>query len=90
MKIRKTNDKDWTEVPLTHGYTGEMRGIGVADMACAIAADRPHRASGELAFHVLDPMQAFVEANERGHHIFLGTTCRRPALPVGLPPGNLD
>ncbi len=91
VKIRRIDDKDWTEVPLTHGYTDNMRGIGVADMACAIQLGRAHRASDELAFHVLDAMQAFVEASERGQHIFLGTTCQRPAaLPVGLAAGTLD
>jgi len=34
----------------------------LADMASAIREDRPHRASGELAFHVLDVMAAFEEA----------------------------
>ena len=41
----------WTE--------GNLRSLGLADMAAAIRADRPHRASGELALHVLEVMEAF-------------------------------
>ena len=38
------------------------RGTGVLEMARAIRADRPHRASGELAYHVLDTMISIEEA----------------------------
>ena len=44
---------------------GNSRGIGVADMAYALRSGRPHRASGELAFHVLDIMHAVHEARCR-------------------------
>jgi predicted dehydrogenase len=73
----------WREVPLTHAYLGN-RGIGVADMAYALRARRPPRASGEMAYHVLDAMQAFEESSREGRHIELTSTCRRPApLPLG-------
>src|SRR6202008_918008 len=29
VKIRKSTDKEWQDVTLTHGYTDNMRGIGV-------------------------------------------------------------
>ena len=83
--------KEWQEVPLTHGYTENSRSIGVADMANAIWSGRPHRASGELAFHVLDAMEAAAESSAKGKAIMLGSTCKRPAaLPLGLLPGTLD
>jgi predicted dehydrogenase len=73
----------WREVPLTHAYLGN-RGIGVADMAYALRARRPPRASGEMAYHVLDVMQAFEESSREGRHIELTSTCQRPApLPLG-------
>ena len=82
---------DWEEVPLTHGYTDGNRGIGVADMAYALRFGRPHRASGEMALHVLDIMQAFHEASDTGRCIELKTTCERPAqMPIGLEEGTLD
>ena len=82
---------EWEPVPLTHGYTATARGIGVADMAHALRSGRPHRASGGLALHVLDIMQAIHEAAASGRHVELATTCERPApLPLGLLHGELD
>ena len=69
VRIRLAKDKEWRDVPLTHGHTENSRGLGVADMAAAIRKGRPHRASGELAFHVLDVMAAFEEASVLGRHV---------------------
>lgn len=85
--IRKATDTEWNEVPLTHAYTENSRGIGVADMAHAIHSGRPHRANGTLAFHVLDIMQAFHDSSNEGKHIELTSSCERP-LP--LSPGTHD
>ena len=60
-------------------------------MAHAIAANRPHRASGDLALHVLEVMQAVEQAGEHGSVIDIETRPERPAmLPVDLVPGTLD
>jgi hypothetical protein len=67
------------------------RGIGVADLAHALAADRPHRASGDLAYHVLDIMHALVESAQSGSHLQIESRCDRPSkLPLGLHAGELD
>ena len=88
---RKQGIREWQEVPLTHGYSDNCRGLGMADMAYALRTGRPHRASGELAYHVLDIMHAFEEASTQGRHIVLESGCERPApLPKGLPLGELD
>ncbi len=79
ISLRRANEKEWHEVPLTHGYTKNSRGIGLADMAYAIQANTPQRASGEMAYHILDIMQAIHEASDEGHHIELSSTCPRPA-----------
>jgi hypothetical protein len=42
----------------TDAATAVGRGIGVADMARAIRRGEPHRASGEMALHVLEMMTA--------------------------------
>jgi hypothetical protein len=65
-------------VPLTHGYTENSRGLGVADLAQALRSGRPHRASGELAYHVLDLMHTIHEASREGRHIEMSSTCHRP------------
>ena len=79
------------EVPLTHGYAEQSRGIGVADMAYALRTGRPHRANGDLMYHVLDVMHSFLDSSEAGAHVAVASTCPRPAsLPLGLLHGFLD
>ncbi|MCL2648831.1 MAG: Gfo/Idh/MocA family oxidoreductase [Phycisphaerales bacterium] len=87
----KIGRNEWAPIPLTHGYKENSRGLGPADMAAAIAKGRPHRASGDLAFHVLDIMQAALETAEQGKTVELTSTTDRPAaLPVGLRDGEVD
>ncbi|MGQ9455227.1 MAG: Gfo/Idh/MocA family protein [Armatimonadota bacterium] len=82
---------EWTEMPLSHIYHENSRGIGVADMAYGLRTGRPHRTNGELAYHVLDIMCALHESSEQNRHIMLESTCARPApLPMGLCYGTLD
>ncbi|HST18640.1 MAG TPA: Gfo/Idh/MocA family oxidoreductase [Gaiellaceae bacterium] len=40
----------------------ETRGIGIEELALAVAEGRPHRASAELALHVLEAAEAAVES----------------------------
>lgn len=70
-------NREWTEVPLTHSDQ-VLRGIGLADMAHALTHDRPHRAGGDLAHHVLEVMELFRESSALGRHLDTTTTCSRP------------
>lgn len=91
VSVFRAGQDGWQEVPHTHGFAGNMRSIGAADMASAIENDRPNRCSGDLAYHVLDIMHAFDESSETGQHVILQSTCERPAaLPLDLPKGELD
>jgi hypothetical protein len=91
VRLRRWDYEDWQVVPLSHGYTEQNRGIGVADMALAIRNGRKQRASGELAYHVLDIMQSLYDASTQRKYVDLQSTVERPApLPVGLMPGKLD
>ena len=83
---------DWQAQPHSHAHTeGEFRSIGVADMAAAILGNRPHRASGALALHALEAMEAFQISSDKGTRVKLETTVERPAmLPAGLSDGQLD
>jgi len=91
VRVRRAGADDWSEVPLTHGYTKNSRSLGVADMAYALRTRRPARANGELTYHVLDIMHAIHEASQTGRHIELESTCQQPTpLPLGLQPGFLD
>ncbi len=76
--IRRAKDEDWHEVPLTHGYTTNARGLGIADMAYAMRSGRMHRASGAMAYHVLDIIESFMQSATEGRHITLTSTCTRP------------
>lgn len=83
--------RGWNERDHTHGYTGNMRSIGLADMCRGIRTGRPHRANGELAFHVLEVMAALDTSSSNGEHVTIESKVTRPApLPVGLEHGELD
>ena len=58
---------------------GNYRSIGVADMAHAIRSNRPHRANGDLALHVLEVMEAFHTAAATGRTVAITTATERPA-----------
>ncbi|MFI5367850.1 MAG: Gfo/Idh/MocA family protein [Spirochaetia bacterium] len=91
VKLLKRDAKEWDEMPLQFGYTENSRGLGVADMADAIRADRPHRASGELLFHVLDVMEGIHDASRAGRHYLVSSTFECPApLPLGLVDGQIS
>ena len=89
--VKRGLEGEWKEIPLTHEYAKESRGLGPADMAYALRTGRPHRANGELAYHVLDLMHAFHDSSDTGVHITLESTCERPApMPMNLTEGMLD
>jgi predicted dehydrogenase len=91
VEIWRPASKEWEPVALTHGYAENTRGLGVADMATAINNGRKHRASGALAYHVLDIMHAFHDASNTGQSLTLTSQVERPeAFPLGMAPGILD
>ncbi len=78
-------DQEWIEIPNEGVVTG--RGLGVLDMARAIAADRPHIATGELGFHVLDVMLSAEESSASGQTLEIGSTVAPvPLLDEGFDP----
>jgi predicted dehydrogenase len=81
----------WQAMPLTHGYADDnYRILGVVDMAVAIAEGRPHRASGELAYHVLEVMEALVGSSEGRGIVAIASRCARPEpMPAGLQTGEM-
>ena len=77
--FRMRGQDEWKEIPLLFGYSENSRGVGVADMAHALISGGKNRASGEMAYHVLDMMQGFHDASNEGRHCELKSTCERPA-----------
>jgi hypothetical protein len=60
-------------------------------MAQAILSGRPHRASGALAYHALDVMEAFFYSSDQGRRIEISSSIDRPAtLPTDLPDRQID
>ena len=78
VRWRPRDDDAWTTIEPV-GRLGLGRGIGVADFADGIRTGRPHRASGELAQHVLDAMLAIGEAAASGQRVEVGSRVDRPA-----------
>lgn len=81
----------WQDVPLTHPYAEGSRGLGVADLAAALAGGRDHRANERIALHALEIMEAVHVSSRDGRFIDLATTCERPApMRTDLPPFVLE
>lgn len=78
--IRK-GGSDYEPIPLSHGYTDQYRGLGVAAMAQALITgdSSAHRANGELAYHVLEAMHGFHDASDSGQHYVMRSSCEKPA-----------
>lgn len=81
VMYRKLGQEEWIEIPLIKGYEGNSRGVGPADMAESLLHQRKHRASGELAYHVLEAMWAFHLSSDSDSYYHMKSTCE-PAEPM--------
>jgi predicted dehydrogenase len=78
------------EIPLTHIYAENSRGIGLSDMAQCIIDGGINRANGELLNHVLEVMCAFHISNDTGRYYKMISKFSKPdALPLGLEKGKV-
>jgi predicted dehydrogenase len=90
-------DSEWQELDISaHPFrapnrtlrsgaqVADYRIIGLLDMAAALHQGRAHRASGDLALHVLEVLDAFERSSVEGRHVMIETPCERPEpLPLG-------
>lgn len=76
--LKRLSGGDFEPVSLTHGFAENGRGVGVLDMAHAIATGGSPRASGSLAYHALEIMHAFDESSKSERHIHLASSTNRP------------
>ncbi|MCU1663047.1 MAG: NADH-dependent dehydrogenase [Pseudonocardia sp.] len=82
--IHRSGGETTTVLPVEFTST---RGIGVVELARAIRAGQAERASGELAYHVLDVMISTSEASDRGAPVEVASTVEpTPALPEDWDP----
>jgi len=81
LELRKRgHNEQWALVKVEQPYAeGNYRSLGVADMALGILENRPHRANGDLALHVLEVMEAFETAARDGRTVAINTPVTRPA-----------
>ncbi|QNP75145.1 Gfo/Idh/MocA family oxidoreductase [Streptomyces roseirectus] len=87
VNLFRPGAQDWDELPILGGYRDASRGYGVADLARAVSRGEPHRADGELAYHVLDIMESLLTAAETGTSVEISSDCARPsAVPADTRP----
>lgn len=83
---RPAGREDWQVADCHHGYNGNSRGLGLLEMAMAIREGRAPRASGELAFHVFEVMDAIAASPAAGGFHDVASRCARPdLLPADFP-----
>ncbi|WP_030148936.1 Gfo/Idh/MocA family protein [Mycetocola saprophilus] len=78
VRIRRLGEDDWETLPVSAGYPGASRGIGLDDFA-ATPADQTPRASGDLALHVLEIMESVLTSAHSGSAVTIASTVERPA-----------
>ena len=90
VRLRRFREENWSLIPLVlsepdnpkHSdnwhYLNNLRGIGITDMAEAIEQGRPHRASAEMTYHVLEIMHGIHDASASGTYYNVQSTCQRP------------
>lgn len=84
VMLEKTGNAS-VELPFTHGFLGQSRGLGAAEMAWSIAAERPHRVSMEMALHVSEIVSGILKSIDTGTIYVTQTDFERPSpLPEGF------
>lgn len=78
IKLKRFDSKEWVEQEVTADFQANSRGLGARDLARGLREGVAHRASGDLAFHVLDVMLSIEESSNAGTHIELSSTVERP------------
>ena len=95
-KVSKPNG-DWQDVAIAAHPFGianrelrngtmqaDYRIVGLIDMAMAIRHGRSHRASGDLALHVLEVLEALGASAQSGEFVSIQSRCERPEpVPLG-------
>lgn len=83
--------QDWIHVPISRpfcssSHSENSRGIGLVDIALAIAENRPERASGAMALHSLEVMEKLLYSAKHQQFTVMETTFERPEpLPQDFP-----
>ena len=80
---------EWQIAENIHGFNENSRGLGLLDLAQAVEEGRAPRASGDLAFHVFEVMDAIERASGLGRYQSIQSRCDVPApLPIDFLQGR--
>ncbi|MBL7649343.1 MAG: Gfo/Idh/MocA family oxidoreductase [Candidatus Hydrogenedentes bacterium] len=91
IRLKRRGADAFADVPLSHTYASQSRGLGLAEMARAIQDGREPRASARMALHVLDCMEALHRSAGARTFVSLATRCPRPEpMPMNLLEGGVD
>ena len=71
VQLATRQERQFTDVPLVSKYSENSRGIGISEMVLAINENRTNNASGELALHVLEIMEAFLKSSKSGAPVII-------------------
>ena len=75
--LHTIDGQDWEPLPVTAGYRDAQRGYGIADLAATPDGSEP-RASGTLAYHVLDVMESMLNSAATGRVVAVDSSVGRP------------
>jgi predicted dehydrogenase len=78
IRLWRAGDEDSTTIPATGHANG--RGMGVLDMARSIRAGIPHRATGQLGYHVLDTLVSISESVDSGTFVDVESSAPASAI----------
>lgn len=91
VKLFRAGSNQFKEIPLLFDYADNSRGMGLADMAKAIATGREFRADSNQTLHVLEVMTAFQKSSETKQHIDIQSVYhRKPPMQTGLMKGIFE
>ena len=80
MRPRPKVPAEWCVAENTHGFNYDARGLGLLEMADAVVQAREPRASGALAYHVTEAMEAMLTSARENRFVDVASTCARPEL----------
>ncbi|MGB8939313.1 MAG: Gfo/Idh/MocA family oxidoreductase [Streptomyces sp.] len=87
VRLFRAGSGQWEDAPVRGGYAGADRGYGIADLARSLGTGTPHRASGHLAYHVLEIMESLLTASGTGRSVAITSAGVRPtAVPAHARP----
>ncbi|MBT2291532.1 Gfo/Idh/MocA family oxidoreductase [Paenibacillus albidus] len=84
VKVILKGNSEPVVVQQSHAFTGESRGLGVAEMAWSMKKGRVNRANKEMAYHALEILNGIVQSGETKQHVAIKSTfIKTPPLPRG-------